>query len=147
MIYLKNFETTEEYDAYIAGEPIFPNVSLTEDDNKVHYLKRKPLATNFISDNYYIPEAEYFIEISNDVYSLVDNSYPIIDLNTGLLNDEIDVSHYPWFSYLTTPLYTDNCEVKTVQFREGKAVDLGSGMWFTINPESSNFGYYRQVPL
>lgn len=128
MIYLKNFETTEEYDAYIAGEPVFPNVSLTEDDNKVHYLKSKPLATNFISDNYYIPEAEYFIEISNDVYSLVDNSYPDINLNTGLLDDEIDVSHYPWFSYLTTPLYADNSEVITIQFREGKAVDFGNGL-------------------
>lgn len=75
MIYLKNFETTEEYDAYIADEPIFPNVSLTEDDNKVHYLKRKPLATTFIPGNYYISEAEYFIEICEDIKKLVDEEF------------------------------------------------------------------------
>ena len=37
--YLKQFDTTAEYNTYINGTPDLPNVSLTLDDNEVHYNK------------------------------------------------------------------------------------------------------------
>ena len=37
--YLKEFSTTAEYESYINNSPTLPNVSLTLDDNVVHYNK------------------------------------------------------------------------------------------------------------
>ena len=43
--YLKEFSTTAEYESYINNSPTLPNVSLTLDDNEVHY-NQKPNYTN-----------------------------------------------------------------------------------------------------
>ena len=37
--YLKEFSATAEYESYINNSPTLPNVSLTLDDNEVHYNK------------------------------------------------------------------------------------------------------------
>lgn len=50
MKYIKLFETMVQYESYIDGEPIFPNVSYTEDNSEVHFLKSKPLSKLFIFD-------------------------------------------------------------------------------------------------
>ena len=47
MKYLKTFETHEEYDLYINGENAYlPNVSLTLDDNTIHFLDYIPIQTD-----------------------------------------------------------------------------------------------------
>ena len=41
--YLNTFDTTTEYDNYIESAlPEFPNVGLTKDDGKLHYMRRSP---------------------------------------------------------------------------------------------------------
>lgn len=62
MKYLKLFNTMAEYESYLNGggeEPCFPNVSYTEDNSEVHFLKSKPLSKLFIFDQYYQNELDY----------------------------------------------------------------------------------------
>ena len=41
--YLNTFDTTSEYENYIESAlPEFPNVSLTKDDKKLHYVRTSP---------------------------------------------------------------------------------------------------------
>lgn len=47
MINLKKFNTHDEYDAYIVGEPILPNISICNDQpSHVHYNKIKEIQPN-----------------------------------------------------------------------------------------------------
>jgi hypothetical protein len=59
MKYIKLFETMAQYESYMDGEPIFPNVSYTEDNSEVHFMKSKPLSKLFIFDQYYQSELDY----------------------------------------------------------------------------------------
>lgn len=47
--YLKQFATTAEYNTYINGTPDLPNVSLTLDDNAVHYNKKPDYAKEYLT--------------------------------------------------------------------------------------------------
>lgn len=41
--YINSFDTTGEFNDYImSDEPSFPNVALTQDNQKVHYSKNAP---------------------------------------------------------------------------------------------------------
>lgn len=47
--YLKQFNTTAEYNTYINGTPDLPNVSLTLDNNEVHYNKKPDYAKEYFT--------------------------------------------------------------------------------------------------
>lgn len=47
--YLKQFNTTAEYNTYINGTPDLPNVSLTLDNNEVHYNKKPDYAKEYLT--------------------------------------------------------------------------------------------------
>lgn len=89
--YLTLFETMTEYEEYMGENPVFPNVSYTEDDNMVHYLKTKPLATTFEMYQYFIPEFEYM----RDALDKIANGYYInIDFETGMYYSQEDWSYH-----------------------------------------------------
>lgn len=89
MKHIKLFETMTQYESYMDGEPIFPNVSYTEDNSEVHFLKSKPLATHFIYDNYYVDVANYFREvILPDLINIAPlTSQLSFNIEEGLLNN------------------------------------------------------------
>ena len=47
--YLKQFNTTAEYNTYINGTPDLPNVSLTLDNNEVHYNKKPDYSKEYFT--------------------------------------------------------------------------------------------------
>jgi hypothetical protein len=139
------------------GEPEFPNVSYTEDNREVHFLKSKPLATHFVINNTYPNEARYFLEIQNDITNLLGREIKSLDeinFDTGLLNNTIDVSNYPWYQYLTTitiDRHNGLENITGINFRYGVEMEFdtgnNNGAWMNINPENDDFGIYRYIPL
>ena len=83
MKYIKLFETMAQYESYMDGEPIFPNVSYTEDNSEVHFLKSKPLATVFRVDNFYESEFVYL----NDSLENLQMDINKIDVLTGVMKN------------------------------------------------------------
>jgi hypothetical protein len=60
---IKNFETPADYQSFIGGEMVKPNVSYVKETNEVHYNPR--FAIKFEEGNYYVEEANYLKEIYN----------------------------------------------------------------------------------
>ena len=47
--YIKEFDTSSEYQSYIAGDPVLPNVSLIKEDNSVAYKPYVPPRMDIIT--------------------------------------------------------------------------------------------------
>lgn len=134
MKYIKLFETMAQYESYMDGEPIFPNVSYTEDNSEVHFLQSKPLATHFIYGNYYVDVANYFREVILpdliDIAPLTSQLY--FNIEEGLLNG-VSLKTYPWYNYLTTLTVEGRGRVTTLNF-----MDDGEIVWFNMENNSGD---------
>ena len=134
MKHIKLFETMTQYESYMDGEPIFPNVSYTEDNSEVHFLKSKPLATHFIYDNYYVDVANYFREvILPDLINIAPlTSQLSFNIEEGLLNN-VNLKTYPWYNYLTTLTVEGRGRVTSLNF-----YDSGEVVWFNMENHSGD---------
>ena len=152
MKHIKLFETMAQYESYMDGEPIFPNVSYTEDNAEVHFLQSKPLATHFIYGNYYVDVANYFREvILPDLINISTRSQLYFNIEEGLL-DGVNLKTYPWYNYLTTLTVEGRGRVTSLNFmNDGGTVyfymedNLSDGTTMTIS--GNKVGYFTQSPM
>ena len=116
--YLNTFDTTTEYDNYIESAlPEFPNVGLTKDDGKLHYVRTSPNSHLFYGElvdaTQNIPE----IQLYNN-YSKVKTYTPTVDTinNTFYIDDWGTV---PTFNKLSSNFLTNKTNIKSIKKFKG----------------------------
>lgn len=160
MKYIKLFETMAQYESYMAGEPIFPNVSYTEDNSEVHFLQSKPLATVLRLNNFYESEFEYINS------SLIELQTGNINIVNGIMSNGEVCPNNEFLDYLKE-LKFENSSGELVNFTSINFYDLdriyfvtedndvGMG-WFCgnwsgpspvpITKDDENYGLFQYLP-
>lgn len=145
MKYLKLFNTMAEYESYLngGGEPCFPNVSYTEDNSEVHFLKSKPLSKLFIFDQYYRDELDYLKNALER--ERVRIGVPTLSLNveTGIMAD-----YFGGFECIDSELLSYLRSIKAESF-SGDILDIegvyyypNQNLYFGTTDGNAGMGFY-----